>query len=313
MRILIADDDDVSRLELEALLSRHNYEVVAVSDGTEAWEVLQGKDPPRLVVLDWMMDKMDGVEVCRRVRERAELRDVYMILLTSRGNREHIVTGLRTGANDYVTKPFDRDELLARVRTGANMVNMQAELAERVRELDALATIDGLTGIANWRTFQTWLEAECLRSSRYQTPLGLILLDVDHFKDINDELGHQAGDDVLKNLGKLLASCSRNTDLVARYGGEEFAVILINSDKDAAMIAAERLITCVHDERWPHRAITVSIGIATWGPGTESATQMIQQADRALYYAKQHGRNQAKHCIDMIPDDEAIIAMNHGV
>ena len=114
MRILIADDDDVSRLELESLLTRHGHEVVAVADGTEAWDVLQGEDPPRLAVLDWLMDEMDGVEVCRRVRERPDLRSVYLILLTSRGDKEHILAGLQAGANDYVTKPFDRDELLAR-------------------------------------------------------------------------------------------------------------------------------------------------------------------------------------------------------
>jgi phosphoserine phosphatase RsbU/P len=148
MRLLIADDDDVSRLELEALLTRHGHEVVAVSDGTAAWEVLQGEDPPRLVILDWLMEDMDGVEVCQRVRERASLRNVYLILLTSRGDKEHIVAGLQAGANDYVTKPFDRDELLARVRVGAQMVGLQAELAVRVRELeDALAQVNQLQGL----------------------------------------------------------------------------------------------------------------------------------------------------------------------
>ncbi len=148
MRILIADDDDVSRLELEALLIRHGHEVVTVADGTEAWEVLQGEGPPRLAVLDWLMDEMDGVEVCRRVRERPELRDVYLILLTSRGGKEHVVAGLQAGANDYVAKPFDRDELLARVRVGAQMVGLQAELAARVRQLeDALARVRQLQGL----------------------------------------------------------------------------------------------------------------------------------------------------------------------
>jgi CheY-like chemotaxis protein len=148
MRILIADDDDVSRLELAALLTRHGHEVVAVADGTEAWEVLQGEDPPRLVVLDWLMEEMDGVEVCRRVRRRPELRNVYLILLTSRGDKEHILAGLQAGANDYITKPFDRDELLARVRVGGQMVGLQAELEARVQELeDALARVKQLQGL----------------------------------------------------------------------------------------------------------------------------------------------------------------------
>jgi phosphoserine phosphatase RsbU/P len=148
MRILIADDDDVSRLELQALLTRRGHEVAAVSDGREAWEVLQGEHPPRLAVLDWRMEEMDGVEVCRRVRERPGLRNVYLILLTSRGDKEHVLAGLQAGANDYVTKPFDRDELLARVRVGAQMVGLQAELAARVQELeDALARVKQLHGL----------------------------------------------------------------------------------------------------------------------------------------------------------------------
>jgi sigma-B regulation protein RsbU (phosphoserine phosphatase) len=148
MRILIADDDDVSRLELEALLTRHGHEVVAVADGSDAWNVLEGKDPPRLVVLDWLMENMDGVEVCRRARANPALRDLYLILLTSRGDQEHIVAGLEAGANDYVTKPFDRDELLARVRVGAQVLGLQAELAARVLELeDALARVKQLQGL----------------------------------------------------------------------------------------------------------------------------------------------------------------------
>jgi sigma-B regulation protein RsbU (phosphoserine phosphatase) len=148
MRVLIADDDDVSRLELGTLLARQGHEVVAVADGTDAWDVLQGEDPPRLAVLDWQMGEMDGVDVCRRVRERPGLWNVYLILLTSRGGKEHVLAGLQAGANDYITKPFDRDELLARVRVGAQMVGLQAELAARVRDLeDALARVNQLQGL----------------------------------------------------------------------------------------------------------------------------------------------------------------------
>lgn len=148
MRILIADDDDVCRLELTALLTRHGHEVVAVADGTEALAILQGASPPSLAVLDWLMDRLDGVEVCRRVRERAELRSVYLILLTSRGKKEHLLAGLQAGANDYVTKPFDRDELLARVRVGVQMAGLQAELAARVQQLEeALTRVKQLQGL----------------------------------------------------------------------------------------------------------------------------------------------------------------------
>jgi two-component system, cell cycle response regulator len=295
MRILIADDDDVSRLELEGLLCRHGHEVVAVADGAEAWAVLQGDDPPRLAILDWLMESFDGVEVCRRVRGRPELRDVYLILLTSRGDQEHILEGFQAGANDYVTKPFGREELLARVRVGAQLVGLQIELAARVRELDVLATIDGLTGIANRRTFQARLEAECSRAARYGLPLALMLIDVDHFKSFNDAYGHPAGDDVLARMGRLLSSDCRTTDLVARYGGEEFAVILVNTDSAAANEATERLRTRIHAEPWAHRAVEVSIGIACCGPGAEAASELIGLADRALYFSKKLGRNRATH------------------
>lgn len=148
MRILIADDDDVSRLELETLLTRRGHEVVAVSDGTEAWEVLRGDSPPPLAVLDWLMVEMDGVEVCRRVRECPRLRSLFLILLTSRGDKEHVLAGLQAGANDYVTKPFDRDELLARIHVGMEMVGLQSELAARVRELEiALTQVKQLQGL----------------------------------------------------------------------------------------------------------------------------------------------------------------------
>jgi two-component system cell cycle response regulator len=299
MRILIADDDAVSRRLLEALLTRQGYDVVAVSDGTEAWQVLQGQDPPRLAVLDWLMADMDGLEVCRRVRERPELGDVYVILLTSRGDQEHIVEGLQAGANDYVTKPFNRNELLARVRVGERMVGLQAELAVRVQELAALAMIDGLTGIANRRTFDARLEFECLRTSRFDSPLALIMLDLDHFKSFNDSYGHQAGDEVLKVMGRLLSSNSRNTDLVARYGGEEFAVILVNTDIDAAKEAAERLRARIESEPWSHRLVTVSVGIASCDHGPVAVPELISHADRALYFSKKQGRNRATHFLDV--------------
>lgn len=149
MRILIADDDDVTRLELKTLLTRQGHEVVAVSDGTQAWEILQdAANTPRLAVLDWLMGEMDGVEVCRRVRQRPNPRNVYLILLTSHGDKEHILAGLEAGANDYVTKPFDRDELLARIRMGADMIGLQVELAARVSELEeALSREKHLQGL----------------------------------------------------------------------------------------------------------------------------------------------------------------------
>ena len=296
MRVLIADDDDVSRMLLESLLTGAGYQVMAVSDGLEAWEVLQGADPPRLAVLDWFMSDMDGVDVCRRVRQCPALEDVYLILLTSLGDQEHVVAGLQAGANDYVTKPFNRHELLARLRVGERMVGLHAELAARVQELAALATIDSLTGLGNRRAFEARLEAEC-KASRADSPFALLLLDLDHFKSLNDLHGHPAGDEALRIMGRLLSADSRKTDFVARYGGEEFAIILVNTDAAEARETAERLRLRIESEPWPHRVVTASIGIASGGGGLLPA-DVIGQADGALYFSKQHGRNRVTHWAD---------------
>jgi diguanylate cyclase (GGDEF)-like protein len=299
MRVLIADDDDVSRLELESLLTRAGYEVVAVADGAEAWDVLQGLNPPRLAVLDWFMSDMDGIDVCRRVRESPALEDVYLILLTSRSDQDSVTAGLEAGANDYVTKPFNRSELLGRLQVGERLIGLHAELAARAKELAALATTDDLTGVGNRRAFDTRLEAECLHAFHYGAPFALILLDVDHFKSLNDQHGHPAGDGTLKTMGRLLSSASRKTDYVARFSGEEFAVILVSTDMAGAKEAAERFRKKIEAEPWPYRAVTASIGIASGGSSRVIAAELIRQADEALCFSKQHGRNQATHWGDV--------------
>jgi diguanylate cyclase (GGDEF)-like protein len=293
MRVLIADDEDVSRVELESVLARAGYDVVAVPNGVAAWQLLQGQNPPRLAVLDWFMPEMDGVDVCRRVRESAALEDVYLILLTSHGDEEHIIAGFQAGANDYVTKPFNRNILLARLRVGARMVGLHAELA-------ALATIDQLTGVGNRRALEARLDAECLQTSRADSPFALLLLDLDHFKSLNDRYGHPAGDEALKMTGMLLSAVSRKADFVARYGGEEFAVILGDTGIAGARDIAERLRTRIEAAPWTHRAVTASIGIASSGCAPVVAAELIGQADGALYFSKQQGRNRVTHWADLV-------------
>lgn len=295
MRILIADDDAVSRMELEALLARHGHEVESVCDGTEAWRVLQGEDPPRLVILDWLMDQMDGVEVCRLVRNRSDLRNVYLILLTSRKDQEHVLAGLEAGANDYVTKPFDRNELLARIRVGANMIGLQAELAARVSELAALASTDELTGIANRRSWEETAKVEHDRAMRYKRDYGILMLDVDHFKTLNDTQGHSAGDVALRKIGRAISSLCRSVDVVGRYGGEEFVIFVPETNLAGLVVLAARIRECIwalniqHPVSPPGR-VTISIGLAQ-GDGNPLET-IVQRADAALYKAKAAGRNQ---------------------
>jgi diguanylate cyclase (GGDEF)-like protein len=252
-----------------------------------------------MAVLDCFMSDMDGIDVCRRVRECPALEDVYLIVLTSRREKEYVAAGLEAGANDYVTKPFNRNELLARLRVGKRMVGLHAELAARAKELAALAITDELTGVGNRRAFDTRLEAECLHAFDDGSPFALILLNVDHFKSLNDQHGHPAGDGTLRTMGRLLSSASRKTDYVARYDGEEFAVILVNTDMAGAREAAERFRKQVEVEPWPYRAVTASIGIASGGSGRMAAEEMIRQADGALSFSMQHGRNQATHWADV--------------
>lgn len=295
MRILIADDINVSRLELEALLTRHGHEVESVSDGTEAWEILQGENPPRLVILDWLMDQMDGIEVCRLVRGRSDLRGVYLILLTSRKDQEHVLTGLEAGANDYVTKPYNRDELLARIRVGENMIGLQAELAARVSELAALASTDELTGTSNRRTWEETAKVEHERAIRYKREYGILMLDVDHFKALNDTQGHRAGDVALRKIGRAISSLCRSADVVGRYGGEEFVVLLPETNLAGLVVLAARIreriwsLNIQHPSSPPGR-VTISIGLAQ-GDGSPLET-IVQRADAALYRAKRGGRNQ---------------------
>ena len=185
----------------------------------------------------------------------------------------------------------------------ASLEAQQAELLAANSKLDALAMSDGLTGIANRRAFQARLETECAHVRRYPHPLALMILDIDHFKEVNDTYGHLAGDEILQMMARLLAAHARNTDFVARYGGEEFVVILVNTDKDAAQCVAERLRRRIEEEKWPYRAITVSIGTASWNFVADSASALISRADGALYFSKNDGRNRATHCLDITAED----------
>ena len=185
----------------------------------------------------------------------------------------------------------------------ANLETKQAELLAANSKLDALAMCDGLTGVANRRAFQARLETECAHVRRYPNPLALMILDIDHFKNVNDTYGHLGGDEILKMMGRLLAASARDTDFVARYGGEEFVVILVNTDQDAAKCAAQRLRRRIEEEKGPYHPVTASIGIASWNFGADTASALISRADGALYYSKKHGRNQATHCLDITAED----------
>jgi two-component system, cell cycle response regulator len=298
MRILIADDSIVSRHLLDATLRKWGYEVVIACDGIEAWNVLQASDAPSLAILDWVMPGLTGPEVCRRVRERTGDSDsyTYILLLTSKSLKEDLIEGMESGADDYVTKPFDQHELKVRLRAGTRIIDLQRELLVAHEELREQATKDFLTRIWNRSSILDILQRELVRGSREKRPVGVVLADLDHFKAVNDTFGHFAGDAVLREFARRMQGSIRSYDAIGRYGGEEFLIILPGCDQACTYGQAERMRNALDAEPMvindEHRLITCSFGATSWVPGMEAdAEALIRLADDALYGAKHQGRN----------------------
>jgi diguanylate cyclase (GGDEF)-like protein len=296
VKVLIAEDEEVSRHILRETLTRWGYDVVTAGDGTEAWRLLQEKDAPRLVILDWIMPGKDGIEICRMIR--AELKEpyIYILLLTAKGRREDILLGMGAGADDYILKPFDVQELRMRLSAGQRIIDLQAQLLETRESLRYLATHDSLTGLSNRAEVLDRLRQELDRSSRESSNLGLVMADIDHFKDINDSLGHAAGDVVLAEVAGRMRGASRSYDVIGRYGGEEFLIILPGCDEANALRQAERIRTVLTDQAvaLPQGSVsvTLSLGVAAREKGGIGDVQsLIRAADAALYRAKSGGRN----------------------
>jgi len=299
VKVLIAEDDMVSRRLLEAMLTKWGYEVTVTRDGVEAWEVLQGADAPSVAILDWMMPGLDGVEVCRKVRQRGQEPYIYLLLLTTKGRKENIIEGLDAGADDYLTKPFDPQELQVRLRTGMRIVKLQAEIIEAREALRIQATHDALTGVWNRRAILEMLGTELVRSSRDALPVAVAMVDLDHFKRINDTYGHVVGDTVLRESVNRMRALLRPYDALGRYGGEEFLVVLPGCTTQDAFRLAERLRMGISQEPMviPEGTVEVtsSLGVATNDTTTPlDATALIQAADTALYRAKAKGRNRVE-------------------
>src|SRR4051794_7543035 len=220
MRILIADDSLLSRRLLEETLGGWGYEVVIAADGAEAWNILSGANPPTLAVLDWMMPGYTGPEVCKLVRQRAAEPYTYILLLTSRNEKDDVIEGMDSGADDYLTKPFDQHELKVRLRAGTRIVDLQAQLLATREALREQATRDYLTHLWNRSSIMATLERELTRSAREHSPCGVVLIDLDHFKSINDTRGHFAGDVALRESARRMQNSVRPYDAVGRYGGE---------------------------------------------------------------------------------------------
>lgn len=294
MKVLIADDDPVVYRLVEASLRGAGYDPVVAVDGIEALRILSEPDSPRLVVLDWLMPRLDGLGVCRAIRAGRQEPYVYVLLLTSNDRQEDIVEGLDAGADDYVTKPCDLLELQARLRAAVRILDLQDQLVGAREALREQATHDPLTGLLNRGAVLDTLQKECARSDRAGADLGVIMLDVDHFKAINDTYGHLVGDGVLREIAWRLRASIRTYDSIGRFGGEEFLVVAPGCGVAAAQELAERLRACVGDTEIPCAgralAVTVSLGAASRAVGARHDL-LLRSADDALYAAKSNGRN----------------------
>ncbi|MHB8867714.1 MAG: GGDEF domain-containing response regulator [Thermoleophilia bacterium] len=293
MRVLIAEDDATSRSLLSRILTQWGYEVIATSDGAAAWRELQKEDAPRLAILDWEMPEINGVELCRLVQNLNTTNPPYLILLTAREGKQDIVTGLDAGANDYLGKPFDKNELHARLGVGRRFAELNVKLLEAQQALEGLARTDQLTGSMNRRAILERLDQEIARAQREKTMLGIGMIDIDHFKKVNDEYGHAAGDRVIRTLALRSTRAMRPYDGFGRLGGEEFLVVVPTAGFSDVSVVLERVRRSVEesavDVEGHSISVTVSIG-GTMGGG-QSAHELIKAADEALYQAKTQGRN----------------------
>lgn len=300
MRILIADDSVVSRHLLEATLRKWSYDVVVACDGSEAWDILSRPDAPRLAILDWVMPGLSGPEVCQRVRQSSqsgEMNYTYLLLLTSKSDREDLIEGMESGADDYLVKPFDQNELKVRLRAGSRVIDLQRELVAAREELREQATKDFLTRIWNRSSILDILQRELTRAARELRPVGVVLADLDHFKNINDTFGHFAGDAVLREFTRRAQGAMRPYDAMGRYGGEEFLMVLPGCDPVCTVSQAERLRVAIAADpvsiEETRYTLTCSFGATCWQPGMNlTAEALIRVADEALYTAKKQGRNQ---------------------
>jgi len=295
-RVLIAEDDPVSCHLLKSFLLRWDYDVVVENNGTAAARILESDDAPRLAVLDWMMPGMEGVQICQRIRERKSRPYVYVLLLTARSEKRDLLRALELGADDYLTKPFDSEELRARLVVGERILALQDDLILAREELRFRATHDVLTGVSNRGAVMDALQNEMARQVRELRSFGVILVDLDHFKNINDSYGHLCGDEVLQVVTRRMKECIRPYDVLGRYGGEEFLIVASAADKNGTMTLAERVRSAIEATPIMTQAgeirVTASLGTAVSTPALNGDVQkLLRLADRALYAAKDKGRN----------------------
>ncbi len=303
MQALVVDDSAVYRKLVGDHLRSWGFGVTLAVSGSDAWQILQQPDSPKLVLLDWVLPDLDGIELCGRIRQAgASAPYVYVILLTSNEGRQNMLNAMQAGADDYLAKPFDEHELKARLLVGKRILDLQDELVSARESMRHAATHDSLTGLLNRGEILNMLERELERGRREHKPLGVILADIDHFKRVNDTLGHLFGDEALREIGRRLRAQLRPYDGVGRYGGEEFLLVLPNCDLPGALLRANDLrglvastpISFSGDEL----LITMSMGVTVSAcEGKNEIEGLLAQADAGLYAAKEKGRNRIEHLL----------------
>ncbi len=303
-RILLVEDNKTQAKIIKDFLEKNGYEVVLAEDGMTAFKIAK-TEPLDIVLLDLILPDIDGNEVCRWLKLNQDTRSIPIIMLTAKGATPDKVAGLEAGADDYIPKPYDDRELNARIYACLRVKSHHDELKQKNRHLEdmlmrveTLATMDSLTGLFNRRRFETILAGEFKKALRYQYPLSCMMLDIDHFKQVNDKYGHQTGDVVLRELAQIIQKNIREVDSAARWGGEEFVILGPNTAKDNAAQAAPRILRAVSRHAFSgisDRVVTVSIGIAGIpDPAIDTAEKLIHTADLAMYKAKKNGRNRVE-------------------
>ena len=300
--VLLAEDQKISRKLTEKILQKAGIKVTSVENGKQALELFKKQFFP-IILSDWMMPEMDGIELCRAIRSSKSSGYVFIILLTARDSKEDIIAGLEAGADDYLAKPFNPGELNARIKTGMRILNLERSLKKANERIKRLSVQDPLTGCYSRGYLNERLPKEIIYSLRYRHSLSVILCDIDHFKIINDTYGHQAGDRVLKEFVTTIEqSFRKEIDWIARYGGEEFIIVIPETDIEGAQVLAERLKTKISAQKIvidnSEIQITASFGVAGFSRQTPekdiSDELLIKKADALLYQAKHEGRNRIK-------------------
>ncbi len=295
VKVLVADDSAVSRKLVELTLSEKQYSLVFAKSGRETLDLF-AEQHPSLVIVDWMMPDLTGLEICKHIRSRAQASYTYIILLTGKSEKESVVEGLAAGADDYLTKPFHHEELIARVGVGLRIIGLQREIEAKNLLLKELSLTDALTSLPNRRAIEDWATRQLSGAARYGFSFWVALADLDHFKRVNDTYGHDAGDSVLKAFSEILKSNSRKSDICGRIGGEEFLLVLTHTTGENAKLVIDRVRVELEATHFNFDGkslkVTASFGLAGFvGTRAPDFNRLVAQADAALYSAKRQGRN----------------------